>query len=163
MRLKRMNRMTAKNKEAMLMDTPLERWYCDVCDKPIEDAKAAYVIWKSNDESKSYDFKIIHQSRCHLKDYDAYAEIEEFLGEDGLATLFAMLSLGPIKRKIRNQSYCDVVDMDEFVDFMRRVQTPYYEEARRKFVNCNLLNDYSDANEVFPYLPDQLKAIINNY
>jgi len=53
--------------------------------------------------------------------------------------------------------------MDEFVDFYRRVQTPHYEEARKNYYDEQLLIDYSDANEYYPYLEEQLKLTIEGY
>jgi hypothetical protein len=73
------------------------------------------------------------------------------------------LSLGPIKKNIGQGSYCDVADLDEFVDFIRRVQTPFYEEARAHFRNQDLLDDYTDANELLPYLREELQGIIKKY
>lgn len=43
------------------------------------------------------------------------------------------------------------------------MQIPYYEEARRHFSNHDLLENFSDANEVYPYLPERLKEIIERY
>ena len=53
--------------------------------------------------------------------------------------------------------------MDEFVDFFRRSQTPYYEEARRYFWNGDLLADFSDANEMYPYRVEVLQRLISKY
>lgn len=145
------------------MDKPLTKWYCDVCGKKIEDAKEGYVIWKTSKELKSHSFKIIHQTKCALKDHHASSSLENFLGENALVYLLSMLSIGPIKKSIGQGSYCDVADIDEFVDFIRRVKTPFYEEARRNFGNPDLLDDYDDANEVLPYLPDQLEKIVEKY
>ena len=145
------------------MDQPLTKWYCNVCGKPIEDAKNGYVIWKTTKESKSHGFKIIHQTKCDRKDHQASAALTDFLGENGLAYLLAKLSVGPIKKHIGQVVHCDAADIDEFVDFMRRVQTPFYEEARRHFGKHALLGDYSDSDEVYPYQPEQLEKIAKKY
>jgi hypothetical protein len=145
------------------MDKPLTKWYCDVCGHPIEDVEKGYVIWKTTDELKSHSFKIIHQTTCDLNDHHSSAALKHFLGERGLVYLLSMLSFGPIKKRIGDGSHCHVADMDEFVDFTRRLQTPFYEEARRYFSNPELLENYCDANEVLPYLPEQLEKIIKRY
>ncbi|MEI7590624.1 MAG: hypothetical protein WCJ49_04870 [Deltaproteobacteria bacterium] len=145
------------------MNQPLTKCYCDVCGKPIEDTKNGYVIWKTTKELKSYDFKIIHQTKCDLKDHPASTALTDFLGEDGLAYLLAKLSIGPIKKQIGQGMHCEAADINEFVDFMRRVQTPFYEEARRHFGKHELLEDYSDSDEVYPYQPEQLEKIAKKY
>ena len=64
---------------------------------------------------------------------------------------------------INQESHCGVNDFDEFVDFIRRVQTPFYEQARRHFSNEDVLDEYCDSNEHLPYLPEELKDIITKY
>ena len=145
------------------MDKPLKIWYCDVCGKPIKNVKQGYVIWKITDGIKNKGFKIIHQAKCDLRDHDASKALDEFLGADGLTYLLAHFSRGPIKKNLGQDTSCDVADIDEYVDFIRRVQTPYYEEARRLFGKEDLLNQYSDANEICPYLRKDLKGIILEY
>ena len=145
------------------MNNPLTSWHCDVCGNQIERAEDGYVIWKTRDDMKSHGFKIIHQTKCDLDDHHASADLQEFLGEKGLTYLLSHLSLGPVILRRGSKSRCDAADLDEFVDLIRRVQTPYYEEARGKFSNTEFRDAYSDANEVLPYLPDELKRIAGKY
>ncbi|PCH49311.1 MAG: hypothetical protein COC22_06810 [Flavobacteriaceae bacterium] len=145
------------------MDKPLTKWYCDVCGEKIENINQGYVIWKSTEDMKNQDYKIIHQTKCDIKAYPASAALEDFIGDEGLAYLLSKLSIGPIKEALSQGSYCQIRNNDEFVDFMRRVQTPFYEEARRHFKNPDLLENYCDSNEVSPYCPSDLKQIIKNY
>ena len=142
------------------MDQPLTKWYCDVCGNIIEDISEGYVIWKKTKELKSHGFKIVHKTKCDLKDHVASNELKKFLGDKGLAYLLSKLSLGPIMGHINQESRCGVNDFDEFVDFIRRLQTPYYEQARRHFSNRDVLDEYCDSNEYLPYLPEELKDII---
>ncbi len=146
------------------MDKPLTKWYCDVCGEVIEDVKKGYVIWKSTEEMKDYGFKIIHQNKCDPRDnYPLSGALEDFLGEDGISELLSFLSIGPVKKYLGQGSHCSVDDIDGFVDFFRRVQTPFYEEARRYFNKQELLEDYSDANEVYPYHLEQLEKIVKRH
>ncbi len=145
------------------MDKPLTVWYCDVCGERIEDSKIGYVIWQTTKEMKAHNFKIIHQSRCDIREFHSSSALEDFLGPKGLAYLLTFLSLGPIKMHIGQTPHCDIIDFDEFGDFFRRVQTPYYEEARRAFGNEDLLDWFADSNQLSPYLPDTLKEIIERY
>ena len=144
------------------MDKPLARWYCDVCNEVIDDAKKGYVIWKSSKAKKYHGFKIIHQVRCDLDDHIASNALQDFLGERGAAYLLSFLSGGSLLARI-GQSSRSVSDLDEFVDLFRRCQTPYYEEARRKFADPDVREDFGDRNEYAPYLPETLKHIIENY
>ncbi len=145
------------------MDKPLTIWYCDVCQERIENFKSGYVIWRATDQMKAHDFKIIHQTRCDRKDFPASAALEDFLGADGLSYLLSFLSLGPVKKRLSEKPFFGVKDADEFVDFFRRLQVPYYEEARRLFGNEDYLDQNSDNNEVSPYLPDVPKKTIMEY
>lgn len=145
------------------MDQPLTKWYCDVCRETIEDVKNGLVIWKTTNESKSHGFKIVHQGKCDQKDYFYSDHLENFLGDDGMGVLLSTLSLGPIKNLLYKDVHCAANDIDEFVDFMRRVQTPFYEEARRHFKNQDLLEEYSDSNQVTPYQPEELENIVEKY
>ena len=133
------------------MLTPLKQWYCDVCGDVIECIEDGYVIWKRDDQYREYAFKIIHKVRCDLKDHSCSMALHDFLGEDGLAYVLAFLSLGPVKHSL-GQTHHGVADIDEFVDLVRRVQTPYYEEARTHFDEEQVMESLSDANEVYPYL-----------
>lgn len=145
------------------MSEPLSKWKCDVCGGFIESADDGYVLWKSDANHRSYGFKIIHQGKCDNHSYPLSAALSDFLGPRGLTTLLAMLSLGPVAKNLSRPTHCDVADLDEFVDFVRRVQIPYYEEARPCFNNLDLLRAYSGANEICPYLPEELAGIPDRY
>ncbi|MDD2881100.1 MAG: hypothetical protein PHQ58_11740 [Rhodoferax sp.] len=141
------------------MDKPPEYWYCDVCGYIIENVSDGYVIWNTNDELKCFDFKIIHQIKCDSKSYLSSTALNHFLGVNGLVYLTSFLSIGPIKKITCQGSSKVILNIDEFVDFIRRVQIPYYEEARRKFAKFGVIENYSDSSEVSPYFPDILKII----
>ncbi len=139
---------------------PLEQWYCDKCGEIIKSPREGYVIWKSDESFKSSGFKIIHQRRCDDKSYRLSSALQDFLGLRGITYLLTFLSLGPIKEHLGQGKHCDIVDMDEFVDFFRRVQLPYYEEARQHFGDPDILDLCSDWNELAPYLPEELKKLV---
>jgi hypothetical protein len=63
------------------------------------------------------------------------------------------------KKTIGYGSQRVILNIDEFVDLIRRVQIPCYEEARRKFAKFGVIESYSDSSEVSPYFPDILKII----
>jgi hypothetical protein len=82
-------------------------------------------------------------------------ELSSFLGADGLAYAMSLLSPGPIM----GDSALRVRDFDGFVDLVRRTQTPWYEEARQFWHTEHTKDLQADANEVAPYVPDELKRI----
>ena len=145
------------------MSKPLTTWYCDVCGEIIGSPQEGYVIWKTSDVPKSHSFKIIHQGKCDLKDHPASAALEDFLGDNGLTYLLSHLSAGPLIASRNGGGHRSVADIHEFVDLIRRLQIPYYEQARRKFSLAEVRNDFSDANEVYPYMPENLKRIAAKY
>lgn len=147
----------------MAIDQPLTTWYCDVCGKRIEDIQKGYLTWKTGDNLHSHDFKIIHKINCDLDDHPVSVPLRNFIGADGLSCLLSHLSLGPIMLAHGIESHCDASNIDEFVDLIRRLQTPYYEEARRKFQNQKVMADFSASTEMYPYLPDILEWIVREY
>lgn len=83
------------------------------------------------------------------------------MGPDGFAKTTALMTVGPI---MRNQSpetefRPRIVDMDEFADFMRRLYVHYYEEARAKFKDADVLEQLHGYSESAPYLQANLKQI----
>lgn len=143
---------------------PLKQWICDSCGKLIESPEDGYVIWEQDSEFHNRGYRIIHKKReCNNERFPLSSSLSSFLGLDGLNILLSHLSLGTIKKNICEESFNQIVDFDEFVDFFRRVQIPFYEEARTKFDNKNLLNYFADSNEVSPYLIDSLRYIVENF
>src|SRR6478736_5864673 len=116
--------------------TQTTTWYCDTCHEEITDTTAALLAWKDmRTEGGGYqsgDFRIVHKGKkCDYDNSMATLELSDMLGPDGLAHLLYFLSIGPLKGPTRPESR--IVDMDQFVDIIRRLQTPRYEEARRYF------------------------------
>lgn len=140
------------------MDKSLIRWYCDVCGEPIEKVSDAYVVWGHNTKMADGGFKIIHKSRCDDNRLNASMALRDFLGVEGLNKILSMLTYGPLSGAAGQNP--GVADMDEFVDLVRRVQIPYYEEARRRFGEQDVQDHWQGANEVRPYMQDALQAII---
>jgi hypothetical protein len=90
----------------------------------------------------------------------ATLELHDVLGPDGLAHLLYFLSIGPLKINAGSHTVPRIADMDQFVDIVRRLQTPHYEEARRYFGASEVRDEYADSNEVGPYTQYALKRII---
>lgn len=143
------------------MDEPLSTWYCDTCGNKIDSVDRGYVIWRS--KGRPQDFKIIHQADCDQEDHGSSAALNDFLGTRGLSYCLTFLSAGPIIQGCGGSAVQPELDLTEFADFMRRVQVPYYEQARRSFSNPELLSALSDWNEFAPYVPETLKRLIEEY
>jgi hypothetical protein len=137
---------------------PLEEWICDVCGEVIKGEKEGYVVYHMTDPPKnSFDegrpkrhgFKIIHKSRCDHEDEYASLPLSMVTGNEGLAKLQSWISKGPASES----ESIEVKSTNEYVDFFRRVQLPYYEEARQIFGDKEV-RDWSE------YAPENMRRLI---
>jgi hypothetical protein len=133
--------------------TPLTVWKCDTCGDDITDVGKALVIWRTDDDRRGYDFRIVHKNlggrRCDPeadRGFVLHTELSSFLGPEGLAYALSLLSPGPIMC----DAYLRVADFNGFVDLVRRTQTPWYEEARPFWDTEHTRHWLADANEVYP-------------
>ncbi len=146
----------------MEMHPKPERWYCDRCGQPTVNSSNGYVVWYVDSDHRAYRFQIIHKSVCDRRDAPSSQALVDFLGTRGVVRLLAFLSRGPVFGP-EHGSNVMVADMDEFVDFFRRCQTPRYEEARRLFRVDELRKAFHDSNESYPYMPDTLADMCRRY
>ena len=147
---------------------PLESWDCDSCGQLVTAApNHGVVIWGVTDDGRSFDYRIVHKTmdedpgstRCDhgsAGGYPSSLDLRQFLGADGLTMLLSWLNAGPIRG---DDSPPKPVSMGEYVHLVRRVQIPYYEEARQRFHDEETHRWLGDANEYLPYMPDTLKRI----
>jgi hypothetical protein len=135
-----------------------KQWICDVCGKEIETAERGYVIWKSERAKPYHSWKIIHRGECDLDDHDCSAALVDFLGVEGLNVALSYLDAGPFATAGRGPS---IPNLKEFVDFIRRVQIPYYDLARVRFDNPGVIDDFRD-HEVQAFTPERCKQIATN-
>lgn len=75
--------------------------------------------------------------------------------------MLSHLSVGPVKINLNETKELSIENIDEFVDLIRRIHTPIYEQVRQKFDDPAIFNDLYDCNEVSPYLQDSLKSLAN--
>ena len=135
-----------------------KQWICDVCGEEIETAERGYVIWKSESGKPFHNWKIIHQGDCDLDDeYDCSDALVSFLGVEGLNVALSYLDAGPFATAGRGPR-SSIPDLREFVDFIRRVQIPYYDLARRRFDNPKVIEEFRDR-EVHAFSPETCKRI----
>ena len=156
---------------------PLEQFVCDQCGQIIESPEKGWVEWLRNPtERKAYGFRIVHHAtssplrvegqrdkNCYnYTRYDVRMDLplDSFIDEL-MPQLLVFLDVGPYHEP--EYLGIQVKDMREFVEFVRRLTLPYYEEARlywRKAKNDGYFWDYSP---VFIYRSDALKKLIETY
>lgn len=148
------------------MITPLTVWKCDTCGDDITVPDKALVTWRTDDDSRGYDFRIVHKNmdghHCDPgaeRGFMLHTELSSFLGDEGLAYALSLLSPGPIM----GDADVKVVDFNGFVDLVRRTQTPWYEQARSYWETEHTHHWLGDANQVYPYHPDVLERSPNRH
>lgn len=134
-------------------------WTCDVCGADTVDADNGYLIWEDAVNDGPWDFKIIHRDTCDRQSMGSSA-LDRMLGPDGLVHLTAWLSLGPIKAAMGQGKPVPPRDLDEFVDLVRRLHVPGYEQARERYRAPDVQEDYADAGESLPYLQESIAHLI---
>jgi hypothetical protein len=151
----------------MTFEAPIQppaRWLCDTCGEQVTDPAGALVVWRVADRDGGghafRDFKIVHKGPCDPESQAGYVmslEVDRFTGPDGLTMLLSWLSIGPLK----GGGYPRVApeDLDAYVDLVRRVQLPGYEEARRYFDDPGVREWHGESNEVWPYTVQALREI----
>jgi hypothetical protein len=135
-------------------------WICDTCGDEIDNPAGGLLVWRYVDKSENparpaTDFHIVHKGRCDRRELGGSHELSYVIGTEGQAWLLAFLTSGPLV----GQPTSGVVELDEWVDVFRRLQTPWYEQARRNFQAEKVRAEYSDASEVLPYTPYSLEKI----
>jgi hypothetical protein len=144
---------------------PLEQWSCDTCKQLIQEPKHGYVEWHSaHDAVGPHGFLIVHHAprsprqphgKCYQYDdsFDQHTlELPYFLGTEGIVLLLSLIDVGRVHDPDRNQRPAG--DLREFAEFFRRLQLPYYEEARHYFERAYRDGYLDGANEVLVYQPD---------
>jgi hypothetical protein len=143
-----------------------DSWVCDSCGDLITDPPTSLLVWRRDADGKRVDFKIVHKSidgrTCDPGDRAGYrnsVELHNLLGPEGQAHLLSMVSAGPFHGP--GETPPDIADFDQWVDVFRRLQTPWYEEARSRFDDDDVQAAFAGSNETQPYRPESLEAIAN--
>ncbi len=144
------------------MVDPLTAWNCDTCHGPIDVVGMGLVTWRDSPQGR-HDFRIVHKVSCDPGKEHGFIgslDLPFLLGVDGLVAITSLASLGPLHAGPGGTPRADgIANIDEFVDLLRRLQLPYYEQARPFFADQQdrLLDD--GMNETFAYLPSTLQRI----
>ena len=131
---------------------PFQFWRCDECGEPVT-VKEGYVIWGRRDDPNG-EFRIIHQRVCDDRSMTSSLPLADFLGADGLVKLTSMLSYGLLTYDtgITPRSEHRLPNIDAWVDLVRRVQVPHYEQVTLLYTQPEVRERFSDSNETYPYL-----------
>ena len=148
----------------------IKQWICDVCGKIIETPEDGYVVWKwvcDNSENVAiegkFEYRIIHGGSQHCdkdRTYTLSSALSDFLGYNGLVKLLSMIDAGPMHMPVFRERITNIRD---YLEFFRRVQLPYYEEARLLWDIAYNDGFFDGGNEVWIYLPSTLEEIIKIY
>jgi hypothetical protein len=148
------------------------KWYCDTCHQVIDGADAGFLEWLEGDD-RARGFRIVHHapSSPRYPDGDCYRytnerhrmdnHLDSFVGSRGLVYLLGFLDRGPMHDP--NYESSGVVNIREWVEIVRRLHTPLYEEARRYWRDAEAGGFFEGANEISPYVPNTLWRIISQY
>lgn len=148
---------------------PLRQWICDVCGRVIEKPEDGYVVWGTNEQGKIDKIRILHKNNhvngcvtgCdHDHRYPLSLPVESFLGDDGKVLLLSLIDPGS---NFQAEYQEHIANMRLFLEFFRRVQLPYYEEARLYWEKARVDGYFAGANEIWTYLPSTLKTLIEEY
>ena len=145
---------------------PLKQFICDKCGGLIKSPRDGWVEWLEQGDdtmyNSQYGFKIVHANpKCYFYPAPEYpgsnsTPLTHFTGEGGYIWLLCFLDLGPLLMK--NYKGSRVKDMREFVELMRRLTLPYYEEVRRYAEGVRASENFVADNSF--YDQENLKAII---
>lgn len=149
---------------------PLKQWFCDTCGEIIEKPEDGYLQWRRNSDFKIEDFVIVHhkvasplnhdKDGCYKRHYNSDNSLVEFLGDRGLVNLHSLADPGPYHMPEFDMF---VNDVRKWLEIYKRLHLPYYEEARQYWDRA--INDgyFGDSNEIYIYLPNNLKRMIDYY
>lgn len=158
---------------------PLEQFICDTCGEIIKSRNEGIVEWisKTNQTSNNLEIhshKIVHhfphspltgENRCYqLNDASGQATVQlnNFMNPNNIiARILKPLDIGPLFDK--HYSGPAITDFRDYVEIIKRLTIPYYEEARlywQEAVNDGFLEG---KHEISAYSVDTLKAIVNQY
>jgi hypothetical protein len=154
---------------------PLRQWYCDNCNELIEKPEEGYLEWRDDrpKDNRKYGFRIVHHalyspkrrsgSDCYYKQSERGGDLDllSFLGPTGLAHLTAWLDYGQEYEKNYSNSSRRVESLREWVELVRRLHVPYYEEARMYFQQA--FREYGDSAPEYFYVPDRLRSYIDEF
>ena len=144
----------------------LTKWQCDKCGRPVNN-KNGWVEWEADFDFAPRNFHIVHNNQpCYFHDASSFRKdchIQDFLGPEGAYHLHALLQ--PPRFFVNNFAggNWQAPDLGEFYELYRRLQVPYYEEARPYFNEAYMNGEMDGANETTISSPGFCKRIYDTY
>ena len=137
---------------------PLKQWICDSCGEIIEKPEDAWFEWYlDRNTSSETGFRIVHANRTSCRYDDRQLEQQNKSPLDlPFSTVTWPDGLGALLYLTEHTSFADI---KEFIDIVRRLHIPYYEEARQYWKQAEK-DGLLDGSE---YTIKALLAIINRY
>jgi hypothetical protein len=159
------------------MLTPLKQFVCDTCGKIIEKPEHGWIEWV-DDLDKRIDsfsnFHIVHHaSYSPLKGYDGCYKnslekgrsdmhLHDFIDDNyKMANILSFLDVGSYHAPKYEKT--KIADMRQYVEIVRRLTIPYYEEARLYWEKAKQDGYFEDKSEILIYAVNHLKELINEY
>jgi hypothetical protein len=150
--------------------TEPSRWRCDKCGEWIESAEDGWLEWdlESNPPFAKFAFRIVHhlpasplegKDGCNDHANLSGNHLSYFVGQDGLSRLLAFLD--PRTNGIQSDP-CQIRDLPDYVDIMRRLLIANYEEARQYWRDAAEAG-FFDGNEIGAHDPETLTDILDEF
>jgi hypothetical protein len=163
------------------MLTPLNQFICDTCGEIINEPKEGWIEWISDIDEKNgkfidHSFRIVHHfahsplaetkpDGCYQHQHAlgrSDSHLHQFISDEyKMAHILKFLDIGPYHQP--NYKGPSVRDMREYVEVMRRLTIPYYEEARQYWNEAQSDGYFADANEIWVYGASNLQTLIEQY
>jgi hypothetical protein len=143
---------------------PLNQFICDNCGGIIDGVENGFVEWLVEPEtSLNYNFTIVHAPQnpgdtlgcLQHQPQSSYIHLEYLMSDEGLIQILWFLDTGLYYAPAYQGP--KVKDMREFVELVRRLKLPYYEEARNYIFDTP---DFDHGDELTMYSALNLRALI---
>jgi hypothetical protein len=113
---------------------PMEQWCCDTCGDMIDGPMAGCVEWHTTHRTNTKSgFRIVHRSgKCTYHPIElatmgrtaTHLPLADALDASGLGRMLGLLEEATRDGSVREEA------LNEFIEVLRRLHVPYYEEAR---------------------------------
>lgn len=155
---------------------PLRQFICDTCGEIIEKPEDGWIEWIHSDDGMQTEFNIIHNAGSSPRKEFNHEGCYQHGGRNGrmdnhlnqytdpnviMSFLLHFIDMG--RYHDPNGKYIAKVDISEYVDLVRRLTIPYYEEARLYWKEAKDDGYFDGANEILIYSVNFLKGIVEKY
>jgi hypothetical protein len=160
---------------------PLKQFICDTCHQVINSPEDGWIEWISKfsedkERIESHSFRIVHHHStspqatpynegCYQhsrKIGRSDSHLHHFLDENyKMANILTFLDIGPYHDP--DYKTTEITDMRQYVETVRRITIPHYEEARLYWEHAKEDGYFNGANQLWIYGVENLKILIEEY